>query len=81
MYDLETGKQFRHAGYLFVGGRGSSEDIIGPHGDTFCGFLANCMSSFTGSSDNHKVWFDAQVITDPEIKSKLKRMHLKTSYR
>ncbi|MCM2595206.1 hypothetical protein JEK36_22495 [Klebsiella pneumoniae] len=81
VYDPVTGKQFRHDGYLFVGDRGSPTKIIGSHVDTFCGFLPYCMSSFTGSSDDHIVWFDAQVITDPVIKSKLKRMHLKTSYR
>lgn len=81
VYDSVTEKTYKHDGYLFVGDRGSEEDIKGTHVDTFCGFLADCMSSFTGSNDNYKAWFDAQIITDLAIKEKLKRMHLQSSYR
>ncbi len=81
VYDPVTEKTFKHDGYLFVGDSGSPKKIKGPHIDTFCGFLANCMSSFTGSNNNHQVWFEAQIITDPAIIKKLKRMHLKSSYK
>lgn len=77
--DPYTGKKFRHDGYFFVGDVGGK--VKDNHADTFCGFQKNCLSPFTGSDDEHHFMTTAQIITDPAIKEKLKRMHLKSSYR
>lgn len=77
--DPYTGKKFRHDGYFFVGDVGGK--VKDDHADTFCGFKKNCLPPFTGGSDDIHVLSTAQVITDPAVKEKLKRMHLRSSYR
>jgi len=77
--DPYTGRKYKHDGYFFVGDVGGK--VQGIHIDTFCGSKSDCLPPFTGSNDNHYVLSTAVVITDPAIKAKLKRMHLKSSYR
>lgn len=77
--DPYTGRTYKHDGYFFVGDTGGK--VKGIHIDTFCGFKSDCISPFTGSNDDHYVLSTALVITDPAIKEKLKRMHLKSSYK
>ncbi len=77
--DPYTGRKFKHDGYFFVGDVGGKVKDI--HADTFCGFQKNCLPPFTSSDDDHHYMFTAVVITDPAIKEKLLRMHLKSSYR
>lgn len=74
-----TGRKYKHDGYFFVGDVGGK--VKGIHIDTFCGSKSDCLPPFTGSNDDHNVLSTAVVITDPAIKDKLKRMHLKSSYR
>lgn len=77
--DPYSGKQYKHDGYFFVGDVGG--DVEGNHIDTFCGFKYNCLSPFTSGDKKNHILTTAQVITDPAIKEKLTRMHLKSSYR
>ena len=44
-------------------------------------FKYNCLSPFTSGDKKNHILTTAQVITDPAIKEKLTRMHLKSSYR
>lgn len=77
--DPYTGLKYRHDGYFFIGDVGGKVKDI--HADTFCGFQKNCLFPFTSSDNDHHLMFTALVITDPSIIEKLKKMHLKSSYR
>lgn len=77
--DPYTGKKFKHDGYFFVADVGGK--VKDNHADTFCGFKEDCLPPFTGGSQDNHILSTALIITDPAIREKLKRMHLKTSYK
>jgi 3D (Asp-Asp-Asp) domain-containing protein len=77
--DPYTGKKFKHDGYFFVADVGGK--VKDNHADTFCGFKDDCLPPFTGGSNKTHVLSTALIITDPAIIEKLKKMHLKSSYR
>ncbi|VVE31104.1 hypothetical protein PPN31114_03665 [Pandoraea pneumonica] len=66
------GQKLQHDGYFFAGDTGGA--IKGNHVDVFCGATtANCLPGIITSND--KRTFDAIVVTDASIVSRLRALH------